>query len=233
VEAEACRIRKGIVRMPINLLLADSHTIFRETLKAMLQQQEGLCVIADTDDGAQAVEICAVLLPEVAILEIILPNLDGVAAMRKIVANGLTTKVIILSQCTDQESIAAALSAGAKGYLAKTCNMAELVFAIQRVVAGDYYLSATISAGLVRLITTPLREVQHRLPPGDNRLSRRENQVLKLLAEGNGTKEVAALLSLSTKSIETYRLNLMKKLNILNMANLVRYAIRTGIADLT
>ena len=213
--------------MPISVILADDHKIFREGLKALLEQEEDLCVIGNTDDGTVAVDLSLSLLPDVAILDISMPNLNGLEATRRIVANAPGTKVIILSMHIDKEYVSEALSAGAKGYIAKTCTSTELVNAIRDVVAGQPYLSSTISNALVGLISTA-EEVSKNPKIA---LSRRELQVLQLLAGGNCTKEVAAQLNISAKTVETYRLNLMKKLKITNMVNLVRYAIREGIVD--
>jgi DNA-binding NarL/FixJ family response regulator len=219
--------------MEISILLADGHNILRQGLKVLLEQEKNLCVLADTDDGARAVELCLALHPDVAILEIVMPTLDGIEAARRILASGQGTKVIFLSMHLDKDSISAALSSGARGVLAKNCTSQELINAIHRVVAGEHYLSSTISGPLVALITTPQLDLQSSFPRQDSQLSQRENQVLRLLAEGHCTKEIASQLNLSTKSVETYRLNLMKKLKIVNIATLVRYAIREGIVELT
>ena len=218
--------------MPIRVLLADDHKIFREGLKTLLAQEKDISIIADTGDSAVAVELTLSLLPDVAILDISMPNLNGIEATRSIVAHARETKVIILSMHMDKEYVSEALRAGARGFLAKTGSSAELVHAIHQVVAWETYLSPTISNALVGIIAT-----SHTDQPGpapqkvENNLSLRESQVLRLLAEGNCTKEVAALLNISSKTVETYRLNLMKKLKITNVVNLVKYAIREGIID--
>ena len=213
--------------MTISLIIADDHKIFREGLRALLMQENDLSIIGEADNGASAVDLALSLFPDVAILDISMPNLSGVEATRRIVANTKSTKVIILSMHIDKEYVTEALRAGAKGFIAKTCSSTELVNAIRDVVAGQPYLSSTISSALVGLIATPKEEIS----AASNGLSHRELQVLRLLAGGNCTKEVASQLNLSTKTVETYRLNLMKKLNITSMANLVRYAVREGIVD--
>jgi DNA-binding NarL/FixJ family response regulator len=213
--------------MTITLILADDHKIFREGLKSLLEQEKDLSIIADTDDGATAVELCLALLPDVAIIDISMPTLNGIDAARRVVSQTHDTKVIILSMHTDKEYVSEALRAGAQGFLAKACTAAELIAAIHDVVAGRPYLSSTISSALVGLISTPVPKA----PQVGHGLSRREIQVLRLLAEGNCTKEVASQLNISSKTVETYRLNLMKKLKITSVANLVRFAIREGIAN--
>jgi DNA-binding NarL/FixJ family response regulator len=213
--------------MTISVLIADDHKIFREGLKALLQQEQDLTIVGDAEDGAGAVELALSLLPDVAILDISMPNLSGIEATRRIVAGTQSTKVIILSMHIDKEYVTEALRAGAKGFIAKTCSSTELVNAIRDVVAGQPYLSPTISSALVGLIATQQEEAAN----ASHGLSHRELQVLRLLAGGNCTKEVASQLNLSAKTVETYRLNLMKKLRITSMANLVRYAVREGIVD--
>lgn len=215
----------------IRLLLADDHTIFRTGLKNLLCQQEDFQVIAETDDGAAAVGLAVSLSPDVAILDISMPNLTGIEAARRITRESPATRVIILSMHTTKEYVSAALVAGASGFLSKSCTHTDLIQAVHDVVDGKHHLSPTISSSLIELITTPLPEPQPVPMKAENQLSRRENEVLRLLAEGNCTKEVAAHLGISAKTVESYRLNLMKKLNIVNMANLVRYAIREGIVD--
>jgi len=213
--------------MTISVIIADDHKIFREGLRALLTQENDLSIIGEADNGASAVDLALSLLPDVALLDISMPNLSGVEATRRIVANTTSTKVIILSMHIEKEYVTEALRAGAKGFIAKTCSSTELVNAIRDVVAGQPYLSSTISSALVGLIATPQEEIS----TTSNGLSHRELQVLRLLAGGSCTKEVAAQLNLSTKTVETYRLNLMKKLKITSMANLVRYAVREGIVD--
>jgi len=215
----------------ISLMLADDHNIFRTGLKSLLGQEEDLEVIAETDDGAGAVELAVSLTPDVALLDISMPTLSGIEAARRITSESPGTRVIILSMHTTKEYVSAALMAGASGFLSKSCTHTDLLQAIHDVVGGKHYLSPTISSSLIELVTTAPAEPQPAPARADNQLSRRENEVLRLLAEGNCTKEVAARLGISTKTVESYRLNLMKKLNIVNMANLVRYAIREGIVD--
>jgi DNA-binding NarL/FixJ family response regulator len=216
--------------MAINILLADDHKIFREGLKNLLEREEDISIIADTDQGAAAVELCLSLKPDIAILDISMPKMNGIEAARRVVAQGQGTRVIILSMHMDQEYVAEALRAGAQGVLAKTCSARELVAAVRQVVAGEPYLSSTISSALVGIISSPKPQGLGSSPrKADNKLSQRENEVLRFLAEGHCTKEVASLLNISSKTVETYRLNLMKKLKITSVVSLVKYAIREGI----
>jgi DNA-binding NarL/FixJ family response regulator len=220
--------------MAIRVLLADDHKIFREGLKNLLAQESDLSIVADTDDGAHAVELALSLTPDIAILDISMPNLNGIEAARRVVDQGRGTRVIILSMHMDKEYVAEALKAGAQGVLAKTCSSRELVDAIRLVAAGEPYLSSTISSALVGIINSPKHEGLASSPSrAENKLSQRENEVLRLLAEGHCTKEVAALLNISSKTVETYRLNLMKKLQITSVVSLVKYAIREGIVELS
>jgi DNA-binding NarL/FixJ family response regulator len=220
--------------MTISILLADDHKIFREGLKNLMAQENDLSIVADTDNGARAVELALSLGPDIALLDISMPILNGLEAARQITTLGQETRVIILSMHMDREYVAEALKAGAQGVLAKTCSARELVAAIRQVAGGEPYLSATLSSALVGIIANPEPRAQAELTGrSDSKLTPRENEVLRLLAEGHCTKEVASLLDISSKTIETYRLNLMKKLKITSMVSLVKYAIREGIIDLT
>lgn len=210
--------------MPINVLLADDHNIFREGLKSLLSQQPDIRVVAETDNGFAAVERSRAVSPDIAILDVKMPSLNGIDAARRIRLQSANTKVIILSMHIDKEYVMAALNAGATGFIAKECFCSELVAAIHTVADGAPYLSPTISGALVDGLRSPEKE--------EKQLSQREQQVLRLIAEGMCTKEIAFDLGLSTKTVETYRQNLMKKLQITTVANLVRYAIREGIAEL-
>jgi len=159
-----------------------------------------------------------------------MPLLNGIKAARRIVAEAPETKVIIWSMHISKEYVLEALRVGVKGVLAKTCTLDELVQAIQQVAAGHSYLSSTISNAILGLIPISSIPVPDTAPQVvDAKLSNRENQVLRLLVEDNCTKEIGSLLHPSTKTVETYRLNLMKKLEITSIVNLVKYAIQEGI----
>jgi DNA-binding NarL/FixJ family response regulator len=211
----------------IRVVLADDHKIFREGLKALLVQEEGLSIVGEADNGNSAVELCLALLPDVVILDISMPDLNGIEVARRIALNAQEIRIVILSMHTDKEYVAEELRVGAMGFLSKACTSTELVNAIHGVVAGQPYLSPTISSTLVGLISSSQQD-ESKARDG---LSWRENQVLRLLAQGLCTKEVASHLAISSKTVETYRLNLMKKLRITSMANLIRYAIREGFVD--
>jgi DNA-binding NarL/FixJ family response regulator len=218
----------------ISVLLADDHKIFREGLKALLEQEQDISIVADTSDGENAVALATSLLPDVVILDINMPHVNGIEAARRIVASARDTKIIILSMHLDSDYVSEALRAGAKGFLAKNCSSRELVAAIHHVVAGGAHLSPSISSVIVGLISET-KTCGPTLAPGKSqgKLSKRETQVLQLLAEGNCTKEIASQLDISSKTVETYRANLMKKLEITSVAGLVKHAIREGIIILS
>lgn len=217
--------------MAIRVLQADDHKIFREGVKTLLAQEQEISIIAETSDGARAVELALSLRPDVVILDINMPQLNGIEAARRIAAQAPELGVIMLSMHTEKVYVLEALRAGARGFLAKTCSSSELADAIRRVAAGEPYLSSTISSATLGLISLP--PAQPAPQASKERLSRRENEVLRLMANRDCTKEIASRLDISCKTVETYRSALMKKLNLGSVAELVKYALREGIIELS
>jgi DNA-binding NarL/FixJ family response regulator len=215
--------------MGTRLLLCDDHRLFREGLKTLLEHTPGLQVIAEEADGAAAVACAQELAPDVVVMDISLPKLNGIEATRRILAARPETKVIVLSMHSDSRFIREALRVGASGYLLKDSAFEELLSAVASVLEGKTYLSPAI-AHIV---------VEHslgRAPSADwaafSVLTPRELEVLQLFAEGRSTKQIALHLGLSAKTIETHRMQMMKKLHIHNIAGLTRYAIREGLVSL-
>lgn len=210
--------------MTIKLLLADDHTILRDGVAALLQAQENMAVVAHAQNGREAVRKATELRPDVAIMDIVMPELDGIEAIRLIHQSSPLTQVVILSMYSTTEHIFRALQAGAKGYLLKESAGAELVAAVRSVHAGRRYLSQKITETVV---DGYIRE--HQLTDPLSKLSHREHQILQLVAEGRSTAEIAHRLFLSPKTVHTYRSRLMQKLDIDSFAGLVRFAIACGL----
>ena len=207
----------------ITVLLADDHQVVREGLKALLER-EGFHVVAEASDGQQAVQLAKQFQPDVAVLDLAMPILNGLEAAREIEKVSEKTKPIILTMQTESHYILEALQAGAKGFVMKTHAAEDLVHAIREASRGRTYLSPEVSQ-------TVVQAYQDKVDVRSEPLSRRERQVLQLIAEGKSTKEVAGLLNISVKTAETHRRRLMVKLDLHETAGLVRYAIRRGMIE--
>jgi two-component system, NarL family, response regulator NreC len=209
---------------PIRILLADDHDIVRKGLRYLLQRQDGTDVIGEAKDGREAVKMAEELEPDLVIMDIAMPMLNGIEATAQIVKRSPRTKVIILSMFSDETYLVRILTAGAKGYLLKDSTETDLIPAVKAVTQGKPFFSAQIAQ---TLLEDYMRQLQQRgLQDSYDLLTDREKEVLQLLAEGKSNKEVATLLNLSIYTIETHRTNLMQKLNLHNTAELVIYAVR-------
>lgn len=213
----------------ITILLADDHKIVRDGLCALLEREADFTVVAAVQDGRTALEKVTALAPSVAILDIGMPDLNGIEAARRIKAARPQTLVIGLSMHADRRFIAEMLRAGASGYLLKDCAFEELNRAIRAVVGGGTWLSPRI-AGTV--IEDYINQLAAGAPAPAGTLSDREREVLQLIAEGMTTKHIALKLGVSTKTIETHRQNIMNKLDLHSVAELTKYAIREGITEI-
>jgi DNA-binding NarL/FixJ family response regulator len=211
----------------IRILLADDHGLVRKGLRLLVESQEGLEVVGEASDGREAVKLATQLRPDVAILDIAMPNLNGIDAAAQIVKNCPDVRVVILSMHSDESYVVRALDAGARGYLLKDSAEDDLVQAIRTVAEGRPYFSPAISATLLEDYVRTLR--QRGLTDSYDLLTDREKEVLQLLAGGRSNKEAAALLNLSPYTIETHRTNMMQKLNLHNTAEIVLYAVRKKI----
>jgi DNA-binding NarL/FixJ family response regulator len=212
--------------MTIRVLLADDHSILRDGLTALLEGQEGMTVVAHAEDGREAVRKAIELKPDVAIMDIVMPELDGIEATRLVRRSSPLTQVVILSMYSTTEHIFRALQAGAQGYLLKESAGSELVAAVRSVHAGRRYLSQKITETVV---VDYMREHQPTDPLG--KLSNRKRQILQLIAEGKSTANIASTLFLSPKTVDTYRSRLMQKLEIDSMAGPVKFAIACGLTS--
>ncbi|MBZ5532654.1 MAG: response regulator transcription factor [Acidobacteriia bacterium] len=207
--------------MAVRVLLADDHEIVRQGLRVLLER-EGFEVVGEAADGREAIKLCEAHHPEVAILDLSMPLLNGVDAAREIIKSNSRTKVVLLTMHTEDHLVLESLRAGVTGYVLKTRASGELVQAIRAVCRGEMFLTQSISRTIVQAFL-----VKADLP--EKPISDRERQVLQLVAEGKTTKEVATLLGISVKTAESHRSNMMEKLDIHDTAGLVRYAIRKGI----
>ena len=209
--------------MPIRILLADDHQMVRQGLKALLEQ-EGFKVVGEASDGHQATRLAQELTPDVAVLDLAMPLMNGIGAAKAISQVSSQTKIVVLTMHTEAQYVLEALRAGIRGYVLKSRAAGELVQAIREVSRNSTFLSSDISDTVVDAY---LNKVD---VPSDT-LSPRELQVLQLVAEGKTTKEVAALLNISVKTAESHRTRIMEKLDIHETASLVRYAIRRGLVQ--
>jgi DNA-binding NarL/FixJ family response regulator len=205
----------------VRVLLADDHVIVRQGLKALLER-DGFEVVGEASTGHEAIEMVQKFHPEVAVLDISMPLLNGIDAAREILRVSPRTKVLLLTMFSEEHYVLEALRAGASAYILKTKAAGELVHAIREVCKGETYLGAGVSRTVVQAY---LAKAENPTDP----LTARERQVIQLVAEGKTTKEIGTVLGVSTKTAESHRTNIMDKLNIHDTAGLVRYAIRTGI----
>jgi len=215
--------------MEKKILICDDHKIFREGLKALLAAQPGVKVVGGARDGIEAVKLARELSPDIVIMDISMPGLNGIEAARKLSKVKKSARVIALSMHNDRKYVTEIFKAGARAYLLKDSAFEELMDAIKAVSCGRYFLSAGItSIVLDDYIKGPSRDPRSAF----TLLSAREREVLQLLAEGLRTKEISQKLALSVKTVETHRKKIMEKLGITSIAGLTRYAVKEGLVSL-
>ena len=214
------------MKKPVRVLIADDHRLVREALRALLRTQPDVQVVAEAEDGRSAVGLAASMSPDVVVMDINMPDLNGIEATRKVRAGGAGPKVIALSAHSDRRYTSEMLKAGATGFVMKDAAFEELAEAMRAVLSDKVYLSPA----LARAVATDGADRAD--SSAFSKLTPREREVLQLLAEGKAMKEVAQHLSLSGKTIETHRRNIMDKLHIESMAELTKYAIREGLTSL-
>ncbi|HET6352636.1 MAG TPA: response regulator transcription factor [Coriobacteriia bacterium] len=215
--------------MTIRVVLADDHRLMREGLKLQLLRIEDVEVVGEAADGEEAVSLTEALRPDLVLMDIGMPVLNGMEATRQIVERVPESRVIVLSGHSEQRFVTEALQAGAAGYVLKDAEFDELAQAVDAVAAGGVFLSPSVQAAIVDEFAG--REPRMR-GVSPRSLTAREREVLQLIAEGLTTKQVASKLGLSVKTVETHRRQVMEKTNANSVADLVRYAIREGIATL-
>jgi DNA-binding NarL/FixJ family response regulator len=212
---------------PIRILLADDHTVMRRGLRALLERQTGFLVVAEAADGREAVDAAADVGPDVAVIDIGMPNLNGIEAARRITEKRPETAVVILSMHADESYVLRALKSGARGYLLKDSPEEDLINAIRAVHKGKAFFSPEISRMLADDYMRQMR--QRGVEDSYELLTRREREILQMLGEGNSNKEVATKLNLSLHTVETHRGNVLEKLNLHSTAEMILYAVRKGI----
>jgi DNA-binding NarL/FixJ family response regulator len=213
--------------MPQTILIADDHRLLREGLRTLLER-DGFRVIGEADNGRSAVKLAKELQPDIVITDIGMPELNGVDATRQICAAALRSKVLALSMHSESRFVLGILDAGASGYLLKDAAFEELSVAIKSVLKGQIYLSPAIAGVVVERSLGRFPKARSPLA----KLSKREQEVLQLIAEGKSTKEIAATLYVSVKTVEGHRKQIMDKLAIYSVAELTKYAIREGVTFL-
>jgi len=213
--------------MQTTIVVADDHRIVREGIRKLLETREDFQVVGEASDGEEAVQMVLEKKPDVALMDIWMPRLSGIDATRRIGKQGLATKVLVLSMHESRTYVEEVLRAGAAGYIVKNAASQDLLNAIDAVCSGASYLSPTITQQVVDAIARPGDAV----PSGVAALTDREREVLQLIAEGLSSKEIAAMLGVSLKTVDSHRSNLMEKLDIHKVSGLVRFAIRAGLVE--
>ena len=210
---------------PIRVLLADDHTLVRAGIRSLLENMVGIEVIAEASDGRDALRLVRAHRPDVVLMDIAMPGLNGLEAAARIAKKFPNVRVVILSMHVNEEYVLQALRAGAAGYMVKGADAAELEIAIRAVARGETYLSPMVSK---HVVTDYIQRISGETSPLEL-LTPRQREVLQLIAEGYSTKKIARTLKISVKTVETHRMQLMERLDIHDIAGLVRYAIRVGL----
>jgi DNA-binding NarL/FixJ family response regulator len=215
--------------MKLKILLADDHRLFRDGLRTLLCKKGDMEVVAETCDGRETVKVALEKTPHIILMDISMPNLNGIDATRRICSENPSIKVIILSMHSDQKFVIESLKAGASGYLLKDCVFDELEAAIRIVASGQICLAKSIEENIIR---DYLKLTAGKPDTAFSTLSGREREVLQLLTRGLSTKEIASELDVSVKTVETHRKQIMDKLGIHSIAQLTKYAIKEGLTPL-
>jgi len=212
---------------PIRILLADDHTVVRDGLRALVEKQPDMTVVGEAADGHDVLRVAEEQSPDVIIMDIAMPNMNGIEATRRIVAANSNTAVVILSMHQDESYVLRSLKAGAKGYLLKDSVRGDVIDAIRAVAQGRSFLTRKVS----RILQEDyVREMERRgLEDSYELLTDREREILQLVAEGRTNKEVACMLNISLTTVETHRTHILQKLNLHTIPELILYAVRKGI----
>jgi DNA-binding NarL/FixJ family response regulator len=212
---------------PIRILLADDHTVVRDGLRALLEHEPDMAVVGEAADGRESVQLAETEAPDVVLMDLAMPNLNGMEATRRILAANPRIGVVILSMHQDESYVLGSLKAGAKGYLLKDSMRSEVVLAIRTVMEGRSFLTRKVARLLQEDYISRLQ--QRGLEDRYDLLSDREREILQLIAEGRANKEVANMLNISLTTVETHRGHILQKLEIHSVPELILYAVRKGI----
>lgn len=215
----------------IRVLLVDDHTLLRQALRVMLESQDGLEIVGEAANGREAVEATDRLRPDVVLMDMVMPGLNGIEATRQIVRHAPGCRVLILTAYLEDDRLLEALRSGAAGYVVKRSDLDELLLAIQSVHRGNTYFSADVSAEIA--VNEVLMQVKQAEPKaGYDLLTGREREVLQLIAEGMSNQRIADELFISVKTVEAHKAHIMNKLHARNRTDLIRYAIKRGLVGL-
>lgn len=215
--------------MPVNILIVDDHQMFREGMRYLLERDNEFRIIGEAQNGRIAVSLAAQLKPDIILMDVNMKDLNGIEATRQIISNDPSARVIALSMHSERQVVTEMLLAGVKGYLLKDGPFEEVLLCIKHVIDDDVYLSPKIATGVVEKYTSAMKKGRS---PVFAALTAREREVLQMMAEGNSTKVIAFSLGVSIKTVETFRQQIMNKLNIYSVAGLVKFAIREGLISL-
>lgn len=217
----------------IKVLLADDHTVVRQGINSLLKAEADIEVVGEAENGRQAVQMAKTLAPDIVIMDIAMPQLNGLEATRQIIKEGIPTKVLVLSSYSDDEYVHQLTEAGAAGYLIKQTAANDLIKAIREAYRGNAFFSPSISKRLLDYYREAYMKGGKPIKKHGEQLTSRELEVLQLVAEGKVNKQIAADLCISIKTVEKHRQQVMNKLNIHDVAGLTRYAISRGIIEST
>lgn len=212
----------------IRIILVDDHNIVRSGLKNLLENEEGMVIVGEVGTGIRAISLCRELQPDIVIMDVAMPDMNGMEATRKIMARMPNTKVLALSMHSDRRFVSHMFDAGASGYMLKDCALEELAYAIRSIMSSKVYISPSIGGIIVDNYMNRQKDVGTKT----TFLTHREKEVLQLISEGKTTKKAAEMLCLSSKTIDSHRKNIMDKLDIHTVAELTKYALREGMTSL-
>ena len=216
--------------MPIDVLLVEDHLIVRDGVRNILQRSEEFRVVAEVDNGADAIQYCRKSAPAVVVMDLSLPDLNGVTATEEILRHSPDTRIVILSMHEDDQSVIGAIRAGARGFVLKKASLGDLLDALRTVAKGGSYLSPQVSDKLLARIQSGNIEPS-KVPDALEGLSPRELQVLRMVADGKTSKEIAVVLDLGLQTVRSYRKTMMKKLGVNNIASLTHLALAAGLTS--